>query len=109
MPPRMPKNQRTIDDLVLEDPELAQALQECTQNELAALTYRGARKRVKDIITEEHPEAINAKTTDGRDRWVVVDGHRLLLKNAARPAGKNPPRAGLNWRVDIQRMNEVPS
>jgi len=105
--PRAPKNQRTIDDLVIEDPELDECLHDVTQNELAALTYRGSRKRAKDIISEKHPAAINAKTADGRDRWIVVGQHRFLYRNAERAAGKNPPRAGLNTKIDIQRIVEV--
>lgn len=101
---KAPRNQSTIDDLFIEDGELAEALQEVTLNELAATTYRGARKRVKDRLTEHHGAAINAKTADGRDRYVVVDGHRFLAKTATRPAGKNPPRAGVNWRLDVHKI-----
>lgn len=103
---RNPKNQRTIDDLVIEDPALADALARATENEPAALAFREARQEVKKLVQTEHIDVINAITNDGRPRWAVVDGHRFLYKTAERPAGKKAPAAGVTTKLDITRIAE---
>ena len=107
MPKRAPKNQRTIYDLVLEDADLAEALQDRLDNADAASLYRDAGQRIKARLNNEHPEAINAKTDDGRDQWIVVDGYRFVAKTAARPAGKKVPAAGTSWKLDAYAIEDV--
>lgn len=106
---RAPVNQRTIDDLVLEDPDLAEALESVTQNELAAVAYREARHAVKTLIQTKHEDLINAKTDAGLPRYAVVDGHRFLYRTATRPAGKKAAAAGVTTKLEIHRIIEPAS
>lgn len=101
--PRQVKNQRTIDDVLIEDADLAEALAQVTENEPAARTYRDARQRVKTIIQDEHGDLINAQLENGRPRYGVVDGHRFTYQTALRPAGKKIPPPGTSTKLEIFR------
>jgi CobQ-like glutamine amidotransferase family enzyme len=102
--PKVDKRQRTIDDLVLEDAELEDALQTVTDNESAAKAYREARQIVKTRMQTEHADAINQVLDNGRGRWNVCGGHRFLYQTARRPAGTKPAPAGTTTRLDIHRL-----
>lgn len=104
--PRKNKAQRTIDDLVLEDPELAAALQDVTDLEKSAKDYRTARQTVKSLIVTNHPELINAVLEDGSPRFCVVDGHRFSYQTSEVPAGTVPKLAPArtSTHLDIHAM-----
>lgn len=99
-----PKNQRTVFDIVIEDGELAEALAAVAELEPQAAAYREARQVVKKLIQTEHPDAINALTLDGHERWTVVEGYRFLYKTAERPAAKKVAAAGVTTVLDIRRL-----
>lgn len=102
--PKLIKNQRTIDDIVVEDPELAEALATVTENEEAAKAYREARHTVKTRIVTEHPEVINATLENGRPRFLVCDGHRMAYQTAERAAGSKPAPAGTTTKLEIYAL-----
>jgi hypothetical protein len=104
--PKKVRNQRTIDDIVIEDPELAEALEQATENEEAAKLYRAARQTVKSRVVNEHPEVINAMLENGDARYFVVDGHRATYQTAERAAGTKPAPAGTTTRLEIYRLND---
>lgn len=104
--PKINKAQSTIDDMRLEDPELAEALATVTENEEAAKAYRNARQTVKSRIVNEHPEVINAMLENGRARYFTCDGHRATYQTAERAAGSKPAPAGTTTRLEIYAMED---
>jgi hypothetical protein len=104
--PKVNKNQATIDDIRIEDPELADAMQTVTENEEAAKAYRAARQTVKSRIQNEHPELINATLENGRPRAFTCDNHRGFYQTAERAAGTKPAPAGTTTRLDIFELDE---
>lgn len=102
---RAAKNQRTIDDMVIEDPELEEALSLVIDLEPMAAAFREARQKVKTIVQTGHEDIINAQTPEGRPRYAVVGNHRVLYKVATRPAGKKAPAAGVSTKLDVFRID----
>lgn len=98
------RNQRTIDDIVIEDPALADALQYVAANVDAAKELRSARQNVKTLIQTEHRDVIDAVLDNGKARWIVCDNFRFTYQTRERPAGKKPAPAGVATTIEIYKL-----
>jgi electron transfer flavoprotein alpha subunit len=101
---KAPKTQRTIDDLVIEAPDLEEALDDFQKHAGAAKAYRDARHTIKTLIQTEYPDVVNAMTAEGKPRYVIAGNHRLLYQTAERPAAKSPAKAGVSTQFEIYQL-----
>lgn len=87
--PRGTSRQSGLLDVDLSDDEELKGLVERAFNseELAAQN-KAARKAIKKVLEDRHPDAINAHRDGEHSGYVRVNGIRFLAKTTDRPGGK---------------------
>lgn len=108
--PKKDKRQSSFADMFLEDPELADLIDEVINGAEVAKRVRQANREIKLRLLEEHPEVINADADGMHSGWVNVLGRRIFTGVIDQPEKTIPAKVqsssrkwvGLDpYRVDL--------
>lgn len=107
------KQQSTMFDTTIEDPELEALLAEQVKLEPVATEYRKTKKSIRQHIEKEHadliasPEDVDDDDEDESNKpsgWVLCGGYRFRPKAVPRAEGKVQIKAGVNWTCPVERV-----
>lgn len=106
-----PAQQASMNDIVIEDGDLEDALARIFENEptakAAGSEVRAGKKVLKDLLRSKYQYTVNSDMDNEHTGWVICGRYRFRPQATEHEEAELTRHKGLDWEIDVEEVGRL--